>query len=71
MTIPRDRPALHNSSVDESLALRGACGQTHLPTGRTCVLQYGHRGSCEFVPRDRAEVVFEERVRTTTDGHRS
>jgi hypothetical protein len=64
MSIPfQDRPAVHNPSVDESLALRGACGQTHLPTGRACVLPYGHTGSCEFVPRDRVEVTLEERLR--------
>jgi hypothetical protein len=63
MAIPfQDRPAVHNPSVDESIALRGACGQTHLPTGRTCVLPYGHRGSCEFVPRDRLERELEERL---------
>lgn len=59
---PQDRPSVHNSSVDETLALRGACGQTHLPTGRTCVLPNRHAGSCEFVPRDRAEAVAEERL---------
>jgi hypothetical protein len=64
MTIPpQDRPAVHNPSVDESVALRGACGQTHLPTGRTCVLSYGHSGSCEFVPRDRVETALQERRR--------
>jgi hypothetical protein len=64
MTIPlQDRPWVHNSSVDEAFALRGACGQTHLPTGRTCVLPRGHRGSCTFLPRDRAEVVLQERLR--------
>jgi hypothetical protein len=60
---PPDRPAVHNPSVDESFAVKGACGQTHLPTGRTCVLAYGHTGSCEFVPRDRAETALEERLR--------
>jgi hypothetical protein len=64
MEIPQqDRPAVHNPSVDESLALRGACGQTHLPTGRTCVLPRGHTGSCEFVARDRAETALQERLR--------
>jgi hypothetical protein len=60
---PQDRPAVHNPSVDESFALQGVCGQTHLPTGRTCVLPYGHTGSCEFLPRDRAETALEERRR--------
>jgi hypothetical protein len=64
MTIPfQDRPWVHNPSVDEAFALRGACGQTHLPTGRTCVLPHGHQGSCMFLPRDRAESVLEERLR--------
>jgi hypothetical protein len=63
---PQDRPAVHNPSVDEAFARRGACGQTHLPPGRTCVLPYGHRGSCEFVPRDRAESALEERLRPRT-----
>jgi hypothetical protein len=65
MSIPsQDRPWVHNPSVDEAFALRGACGQTHLPTGRTCVLPRGHRGSCAFLPRDRAELVLEERLRS-------
>jgi hypothetical protein len=64
MTIPmQDRPWVHNPSVDEAFALRGACGQTHLPTGRTCVLPRGHHTSCAFLPRDRAESVLQERLR--------
>ena len=64
MTIPmQDRPWVHNPSVDEDFALRGACGQTHLPTGRTCVLPQGHHASCAFLPRDRAEIVLRERLR--------
>jgi len=59
----QDRPWVHNPSVDEAFALRGACGQTHLPTGRTCVLPRGHRASCSFLPRDRAEIVLQERLR--------
>jgi hypothetical protein len=59
---PIDRPSIHNPSVDEAFAGRGACGQTHLPTGRTCALPYGHRGSCEFVSRDRAEALLRERA---------
>jgi hypothetical protein len=58
MTMPAPQPerrSQHNASVDEDLVQRGACGQTHLPTGRTCVLTQNHRGSCEFVPRDRVE----------------
>jgi len=64
MSIPmQDRPWVHNPSVDETFALLGACGQTHLPTGRTCVMPRGHRGSCVFLPRDRAKTVLEERLR--------
>ena len=64
MNIPsQDRPWVHNPSVDEAFALRGACGQTHLPTGRTCVMPRAHRGSCVFLPRDRAEADLEERLR--------
>ena len=58
MTLPTpvpERRSVHNPSVDEELARRGACGQTHLPTGRVCVLDHGHAGSCEFLPRDRVE----------------
>ena len=64
MTIPiQDRPWVHNPSVDEAFALRGVCGQVHLPTGRTCVLPLRHTGSCASLPRHRAEVVLEERLR--------
>ena len=64
MTIPmQDRPWVHNPSVNEDFALRGACGQTHLPTGRTCVLPHGHPGSCVFVPRDRAEIALQRLLR--------
>ena len=60
-TQSRDRLSIHNPSVDETLARAGACGQTHLPTGRACVLPHGHAGSCVFVPRDRARIALEER----------
>ena len=61
-TQPHDRPSVHNASVDEAIAGRGACAQTHLPTGRTCVLPQGHTGSCEFVPRDRAALLLDEQA---------
>jgi hypothetical protein len=48
---PVDRPDAHNTSIDEPVAKAGACGQVHLPTGRTCVLEHGHEGACEYVPR--------------------
>jgi hypothetical protein len=50
---PEQRQDLHNPAVDEDTARRGACGEVHLPSGRTCTLAYGHPGSCDFVPRDR------------------
>jgi hypothetical protein len=48
---PDNRPEIHNTSVDDQLAETGACGQVHLPTGRTCTLQHRHHGSCDFVAR--------------------
>jgi hypothetical protein len=48
------RLELHNACVDEAVARDGACGFTHLPTGRTCTLRHRHRGPCNFVPRDDA-----------------
>ena len=59
-THPDDRPALHNTSVDEKVADQGACGQLHVPTGRTCTLPRRHRGSCSFVERDAVEQVLIE-----------
>ncbi len=47
-----DRPELHNPSIDEDVALVGACGRVHLPTGKTCTLEQRHPGSCDFVARD-------------------
>ena len=52
---PVDRPDLHCPSIDTDLALQGACGQVHLPTGRTCVLAHHHSGSCSFIRRDDLE----------------
>jgi hypothetical protein len=49
---PEERLDLHNPAVDEDVARHGACGEVHLPTGRTCTLEVGHDGSCDFVPRD-------------------
>ena len=43
-----------NSSIDDAIVELGACGQLHLPTGRTCVREARHRNGCEFVPRDHA-----------------
>lgn len=50
-----DRQELHNTSIDEEAAEVGACAQVHLPTGRTCILEHHHEGSCNFVPRDELE----------------
>ena len=47
-----DRPELHNTSVDEDVAMMGGCGRVHLPTGRTCTLAHSHLGSCDFVARN-------------------
>lgn len=49
-----DRSEMHNASVDEELARAGECAQVHLPTGRTCTLPHGHKGSCEFISADSA-----------------
>lgn len=49
-----DTSAMHNASVDEDAARKGACAQVHLPTGRMCVLPHGHQGSCDFIPADAA-----------------
>jgi hypothetical protein len=49
---PDERQELHNASVDEEVARAGCCAQVHLPTGRTCVLEHGHDGSCHFVAHD-------------------
>jgi hypothetical protein len=50
---PEDRPESHNVSVDEQLAREGGCAQVHLASGRTCSLEHGHSGSCNFVLRER------------------
>ena len=49
-----DTSEMHNASVDEFAARRGACAQVHLPTGRMCILPHGHKGSCDFIPPDAA-----------------
>jgi len=45
----RERMERHNASVDEDLAAVGRCAQIHLPTGRICVLEHTHPGSCQFI----------------------
>ena len=49
-----DTPEMHNASVDEFAARKGACAQVHLPTGRMCILPHGHQGSCDFIPAEAA-----------------
>jgi hypothetical protein len=55
ITQPDDRLELHNTSINEKVAEAGACAQVHLPTGRTCTLAHGHRGSCGFVAHGQVE----------------
>lgn len=52
---PDDRPESHNACIDEHVAETGACGQVHLPTGRTCTLEHRHQGSCDFVARQHVQ----------------
>jgi hypothetical protein len=58
---PTDKPQTHNASVDEAAAETGACGQLHLPTGRTCTLVHGHDGACDFVARTDVQASVEDR----------
>jgi hypothetical protein len=55
-----DRTELHNSSVDTVVAEVGACGQTHLATGRVCTLPARHAGSCDFTPREVVDRALDE-----------
>lgn len=59
---PAQRQDLHNTAVDEGAARKGACGELHLQTGRTCTLPYGHGGSCDFVTRNEVEESLAHRV---------
>lgn len=45
---PGERLDLHNSAVNDEQAGIGRCGQTHLATGRVCLLPAHHRGPCDF-----------------------
>lgn len=47
----------HNSSADEKIIDKGACGQTHLATGRACIRAVGHTGTCDFRPSEEAQAV--------------
>jgi hypothetical protein len=42
--------------VAEEFLREGACAHMHLQPGRMCTLRHGHRGSCEFVPRDSVSI---------------
>ena len=58
---------MHNASMDEVAARKVACAQVHLPTGRMCILQHGHRGSCDFLP---AEAAYASLPPHRSDGRR-
>ena len=60
---PRDRE-IHNTSIDEGLALVGLCGMKHLPTGLTCLLPARHGGGCQFGRADDFRSATERRART-------
>ena len=53
-----DTAEMHNASVDEDAARKGACAQVHLPTGRMCILPRGHRESCDFIPAEAAHALL-------------
>jgi hypothetical protein len=55
----RERMERHNPSVDEDLAAAGRCAQVHLPSGRICVREHLHRGSCQFTTPDVAHDVID------------
>ena len=55
-----DRQDLHNTSVSQQAADAGRCGQVHLATGRTCTLEQGHSGSCDFASPDQVEKALQE-----------
>lgn len=47
-----ERADAHNASVDGRLARAGYCGTIHLCTGRVCIREAHHTGSCEFCEKD-------------------
>jgi hypothetical protein len=49
MTTSAARIDLHNAEIDDDAARAGLCGMTHLATGRCCVLEARHIGSCRFL----------------------
>jgi hypothetical protein len=54
-TLEQERGDVHNTSVNLPLALAGYCGMTHLCSGRMCIREARHLGSCVF--RSPAEVL--------------
>lgn len=57
LTVARrgERADLHNASVNAALARAGYCGMVHLCSGRICVREAHHTGSCAFCARDEVE----------------
>ena len=51
-SIPPERTEMHNPSIDGEMAAAGRCAQIHLPTGRICIREHPHPGSCEFTTAD-------------------
>jgi len=49
--VPRRRLELHNHQIDQGVAATHRCGNTHLPTGRVCLLPERHPGGCYFTER--------------------
>jgi hypothetical protein len=42
------RRDLHNIGIHTEAAQRDFCANTHLPSGRVCLLPARHRGGCQF-----------------------
>lgn len=57
-----ERREIHNTSVDEQVALARLCAHVHLPSGRTCALPAAHSGSCDFKSPDQARRVAERKL---------
>jgi hypothetical protein len=49
--VPGPRLELHNHQIDQTVAASHRCGNTHLPTGRVCLLPERHPGGCQFTDR--------------------
>ncbi len=59
----------HLTHVDTGVASAGLCGETHLATGRVCVLPERHTGGCHFVDRDAALVVAQRAHAMSESGY--